>query len=306
MRASGNNLTMKKASLHKPVLVNEVVKYLNLAPGKNVIDCTFGGGGHGLEILKCIRPDGKLLAIDADKSTGTLEHWNIGTYKNLIFVQNNFKNLKKIVKQNFSYKVNGILLDLGLSSDQLEKSGRGFSFQKDEPLDMRYDTAQELTAAQVINSYSLENLYDVFKNYGEYPRAHLLAKSIFKRRKKKKFLTTKDLVDVILEINKPARKKIHPATLVFQALRIEVNDELESLKKVLPQAIDILEKRGRLAVISFHSLEDRIVKNYFRDLGREKKPQIKLLTKKPVRSQRQEVAENPRSRSAKLRSIEKL
>jgi 16S rRNA (cytosine1402-N4)-methyltransferase len=309
------------SSVHQPVLLKEVLEHLAPAPGQNFIDGTFGGGGHSAEILKRIAPDGKLLAIDADKNTE--KYKEIKGNKNIIFVNDNFCNLQKIVQKNFPYPVHGILLDLGLSSDQLENSGRGFSFQKDEPLDMRFDVNQDLTAAHILNSYSLENIYDIFKNFGEFAYARLLSQSVFKQRKIKKFATTFDLVNLIAHIH-PRRhwEKIHPATLPFQALRIAVNDELESLKQVLPQAVEILAPGGRLAIISFHALEDRIVKNYFRELSRlcpsnhndpatqldygGQAPIIKILTKKPIVPSEEEMRENPRSRSAKLRAIEKI
>ncbi len=323
------------STVHTPVLLKEVIEYLNPQPGQNFIDCTFGGGGHSLEILKRIGHNGKLLAIDADKETRNQKS-EIRKSKNFLFINDNFKNLKKIVEENFKYPVHGILLDLGLSSDQLEKSGRGFSFQKNEPLDMRFDTSQDLTAAHIINSYSLEDLYDIFKNYGDYPHARRLSKIIFRIRKVKKFKTTKDLVDAVLEACCPGprylklgfrqkdkwhrskfalgarggmsgiKKRIHPATQVFQALRIAVNNELENLKQVLPQAVDILAKGGRLVVISFHALEDKIVKVYFRELSRAENPKIKLLTKKPISPSSEEVKSNPRSRSAKMRVVQKL
>ncbi len=294
------------SSVHKPVLLKEVLDYLIPAPDKNFIDCTFGGGGHGVEILKRIAPEGKLLAIDADIETSN-QISDIRNNKNIIFINDNFRNLQEIVAKKFPYSVQGILLDLGLSSDQLENSGRGFSFQKDEPLDMRFDTRQSLTAAEILNSYSLEALYDIFKNYGEYPHARRLCQGIFRTRKITKFKTTQQLVALVLEIQ-PRRffDKLHPATKVFQALRIAVNDELESLKEVLPQAVDILSANGRLMVISFHALEDRIVKNFFRDLARQEVPVIKILTKKPVVPSEEEIRQNPRSRSAKMRVAEKM
>lgn len=292
-------------TLHTPVLLNEVLEYLNPCPGQNFIDATFGAGGHGLEILKKIKLSGKLLAIDANADVSVFVKNKDN--KNLIFINDNFRNLDKIVKKNFPYHVKGILLDLGLSSDELEQSGRGFSFLKNEPLDMRFSVNQELTAAEIINHYSLGNLIDIFKKFGEYKHAGKLAEKIIELRKKQKFQTTFDLVRAInLVHHHNFKEKIHPATKVFQALRIAVNEEFKNLTIVLPQAIDILAPGGRLAIISFHALEDRIVKNFFRDLSRAKNPEIKILTKKPVVPINFEVHENPRSRSAKLRVIEKI
>lgn len=291
-------------TIHKPVLLNEVIKFLNPEPGNNFIDCTFGGGGHSAEILKKIAPQGKLLAIDADVEVKNRKS-KIKDNQDVIFVNDNFRNLEKIVEENFSYPVNGILMDLGLSSDQLENSGRGFTFQRDEPLDMRFDVSKETNAADILNFGSLDYLINIFKNYGELRLAEKLARKIVESRKRKKFQTTFDLTAAVDEAGVKARsQKINSATLVFQALRIAVNDELNALKNVLPLAENILAPGGRLAVISFQALEDRIVKNYFRDGARAKR--IKLLTKKPIAPTRAEVLANPRSRSAKLRVIEKI
>jgi 16S rRNA (cytosine1402-N4)-methyltransferase len=299
-------------ALHKSVLLNEVIDFLNLKSGDNVIDCTFGAGGHSREILKRIAPAGKLLALDADatvchpeESRARDDEGSRGTRGDIIFINDNFRNLADIVKKNFPYPVNGILMDLGLSSDQLESSGRGFTFQKDEPLDMRFGAKQELTAAEILNSYSLENLIYIFENYGEISAAEKLAKTIVIQRKQKKFQTTFDLVAAAEQAGLRSRSpKINAATLVFQALRIAVNDELNALKNVLPAALKILAPGGRLAVISFHALEDRLVKNFFRDWYKDKS--VKLLTKKPLAPEWQEVKKNNRSRSAKLRVVEKL
>ncbi|MBU4482059.1 16S rRNA (cytosine(1402)-N(4))-methyltransferase RsmH [Candidatus Parcubacteria bacterium] len=297
------------STVHKPVLLEEVIKYLNPKFGENFIDCTFGGGGHSLEILKYIEPKGKLLGIDSNldikKEIKKLRNEEIKGFENFIFVNDNFVNLKQIKKSKFNYNISGILLDLGLSSDELEKSGRGFSFQKDEPLDMRFDIQQNKTASNILNSYSEKNLYDVFKNYGDYPYARRLSESVFKQRKLKKFNTTQDLVKLILEIS-PRHGKLHPATKVFQALRIAVNNELDNLAQVLPQAVDILATGGHLVVISFHSSEDRIVKNYFKEIGKGENKIVEILTKKPIVPSFDEIRENPRSRSAKMRVVKKL
>jgi len=291
------------SSIHKSVLIQEVISNLNLKPGDNAIDCTFGGGGHSREILKKIAPSGKLLAIDAD--AGVESQKLKAENPNIIFVNDNFRNLKRIVENSFSHPVNGILMDLGLSSDQLENSGRGFTFQKDEPLDMRFDVKGDLTAAEILNSYSLENLIYIFENFGEVSGAERLAKKILEIRRKKKFATTFDLVAAVEEAGVKSRTpKINSATLVFQALRLAVNDELGALKEALLAAKEILAPGGRLCVISFHALEDKIVKNFFRDWYKAK--EVKLLTKKPIAPEFGEVKANPRSRSAKLRVIEKI
>jgi 16S rRNA (cytosine1402-N4)-methyltransferase len=288
-------------TVHKSVLMKETLEYLNPQPGQNFIDCTFGGGGHSSAILEKISPDGQLLAIDANEKVKGLDNLNFK------LITDNFVNLKQIVKAHFNNNVSGILLDLGLSSDQLEKSNQGFSFQKDEPLDMRFNKEQEWTAADVLNFYSLEDIYDVLKNYGDYPRARHLSERILKQRKLKKFKNTSELVDLVLEVSPRRWKdKTHPATKVFQALRIAVNRELSSLEDVLPQAVDILVSGGKLVVISFHSLEDRIVKTYFRDHGRGEDKVLNILTKKPIVPTQEEIQVNPRCRSAKMRVVEKI
>ncbi|NMC51428.1 16S rRNA (cytosine(1402)-N(4))-methyltransferase RsmH [Candidatus Kuenenbacteria bacterium] len=308
---------------HKPVLLKEVIDYLDPKPNQNFIDCTFGGGGHAAEILQRIEPNGRLLGIDANGES--LEKFKIKD--GLILINDNFRNLKKIHEHYFSCPIDGVLFDLGLSSIELADRDRGFSFLADGPLDMRFDReAQYLTAGEVLNKYVLENLIKIFVDYGEVPRgsAKLVAEAVVETRKKKPLATVFDFLSLILGSLYPRafetgkitietrdfyhhRKRIsHPATQFFQALRIEVNDELESIKQVLPIAIDILRTGGRVAVISFHSLEDRIVKNYFRDWARAESPKIRLLTKKPVVPAEEELRANPRSRSAKLRVAEKI
>lgn len=289
-------------TVHKPVLFKEVLEYLNPTVNQNFIDATFGGGGHGLAILEKIKPRGKLLAIDANGDVAEL----ITNKKNIIFVNENFVNVDKIVKNFFPHQVNGVLLDLGLSSDELEQSGRGFSFLKDEPLDMRFDVRQSLTAKEIVNCYSLEKIIDIFKKFGEEPASRKIAELIVKQRKNHKITTTRELVSLILMAKNNHKKRIHPATKIFQALRIAVNDELRSLTFFLPRAWEVLVPGARLAVISFHGLEDRIVKNYFRFLISQDKPLIKILTKKPIVASEKEINDNPRARSAKLRVIEKI
>ncbi|PIU10880.1 16S rRNA (cytosine(1402)-N(4))-methyltransferase [Candidatus Kuenenbacteria bacterium CG08_land_8_20_14_0_20_37_23] len=315
---------MHNNTVHKPVLFGEVIKYLDPQPGENFIDCTFGGGGHSKEILERIREQGKLLGIDANPEVEKIvcqineqtnnDKRNKESGGELIFVNDNFRNIKKIYEQFFPYPVNGILCDLGLSSFELEKEDRGFSFLRDAPLDMRFDfKANELTAKEILNKFSIDKLISVFRNFGEipYPLAAKVSERIVQQRKKKQFATTFDLVDVILNGCSIARSKggrmrrIHPATLFFQALRIEVNRELDALIEFLPDAIEILKPKGRLAIISFHSLEDRIVKHYFREISKGDDATAKLLTKKPIMADVDEVRDNPRARSAKMRVIEK-
>jgi len=309
---------------HIPVLLKEVIDLFNPQVGNNVIDCTFGGGGHSQAILKKISPQGKVLGIEADVS---LFKTSKIINKNIILINDNFVNLKKIYERSFPYPVNFILFDLGLSSMELDSSGRGFSFRFDEPLDMRFNPdGQRLTAAEALNKYGRHKLADIFIKYGEINKfkAKRVADEIIKSRGSRQFKNTSDLVKVVFRALHPklmqgekidlndkkffkghtGRKRIHPATLFFQALRIEVNNELENFASALRQAIEILEPGGRIAVISFHSLEDRIAKNYFRELY--KSGQVGLLTKKPVVPSEDEIKKNPRSRSAKLRVIEKI
>jgi 16S rRNA (cytosine1402-N4)-methyltransferase len=282
---------------HIPVLLKEVLECLNPGPGQNFIDCTIGFAGHAIPILERVAPIGKVLGIELDKEIFK----KLKSQDNIILVQGNYADLKQIVKENNFYPINGILFDLGMSSWQIEEKGRGFSFQKDEPLDMRVNNGQ-LTAEEIINQWPEKELVRVFQEYGEERYAGRIAKIICQIRQTRPIKTTKQLVDLIIKI--VPRKKINPATRIFQALRITVNDELNNLKKALPQALEILEKNGRLAIISFHSLEDRIIKNFFKQEAKE--VNLKILTKKPLRPTDKEINLNPRSRSAKLRVAVKL
>ncbi|MAF20165.1 MAG: 16S rRNA (cytosine(1402)-N(4))-methyltransferase [Parcubacteria group bacterium] len=284
--------------MHQPVLIKEVLEYLNPQPGENFIDCTFGFGGHSQAILKRISPQGKILGIELNKKT--LEHFK--PQPGITLTQGSFADLKTIVEKEKFGPVKGILFDLGISSWQIQESGRGFSFQKDEPLDMR--TGQgELAAKEIINQWSEEDLIKIFQDYGEERYSRSIAGAICQKRKIEPIKTTSQLVEIIARSvpGKYRRARIHWATRVFQALRIAVNNELANLEKVLPEAVKILTKNGRLAVISFHSLEDRIVKHYFRQAAQQEF--LKILTKKPIRPTQEEVEINPRSRSAKLRAV---
>jgi len=297
--------------IHKPVLIKEVLKYLNVGPNKNFIDATIGEGGHALAILEKSRPNGKVLGIDWDPEQ--IKNCKVRTQKfkeRIILVHGSYGNLKKILEKVRFGPVHGILLDLGMSSWHIERSGRGFTFRKNEPLDMRYNSDVErkeknndyLTAQEIINRYSENEIEKILKEYGEERFARRIAKRIVTERKRRPIKSTIDLVEIIKKAVPPAyrRKRIHYATRTFQALRIAVNNELDNLKKVLPQAVKTLEKGGRLVVISFHSLEDRIVKRFFRECD-----EIKILTKKVVIPSKEEIKNNPRSRSAKLRAGEK-
>ena len=287
--------------MHIPVLLKEVLEYLNPVAGENFIDGTFGFGGHGLRLLGMNKPNGMVLGIELDADViEILKKESLDA--RLILAQGSFADLKKIVEENNFHPVNGVLLDIGMSSWQIDKSRRGFSFQKDEPLDMRSDKNSELTAEEIVNRWSEKELFEIFDKYGGERFARRIACLVCQERKSKRIKITSQLVEIIkkaVPVNQ-RHKKIHFATRVFQAIRIVVNDELKNLEKALPQALEILEKNGRLVVISFHSLEDRIVKNFFREEA--KKSNLEILTKKPITANEEEVKLNPRSRSAKLRA----
>ncbi len=307
---------------HIPVLLNEVIKELQLLPNYNVIDCTLGDAGHSEAMLEKIAPKGKLLGIDLDTEAVLRAKRFLYRFEDrAIIVRNNFTNLKKIIDENNFKPINAILMDLGWSSPQFAERGRGFSFQTDEPLDMRYAGSQKsevgsqnetLTAADIVNNYSEQDLAGIFKNLGEENLNKEIAQAIVVYRTNKTIEKSGELAEIILQVYRtklhsdkeiPWIGGLHPATKVFQALRMEVNHELENLKLALPQAVDLLASGGRLAVITFHSLEDRIVKHFFQSIANKT---IKLANKKPISASDEEIKLNPRSRSAKLRVIEKL
>jgi len=271
--------------MHIPVLEKEVLEILDPKPNENFIDATASFGGHSIAILKKIEPKGKLLGIEIDKEVFE----RIEKKERLILINDSYTNLKRIVKENNFEPVNGILFDLGISSWDLGESGRGFTFKKNEPLDMRYNVSQKLTAEYIVNNYSEKEIERILKEYGEEKLAKVIAKRIIKERPIK---TTFDLKRLIPRKTKPQR--------TFQALRIAVNNELDNIKQGLEQAADILEKGGRIGIISFHSLEDRIIKNFFKNNNN-----LKILTKKPIIASKQEIKDNYRSRSAKFRGAVK-
>jgi 16S rRNA (cytosine1402-N4)-methyltransferase len=290
---------------HLPVLLKEVIESLNLKSGMNAVDCTLGDGGHSEEILEATGPKGKVLGIDSDSESILRAKKYLYRFDDrVVFVRDNFVNIKRIASENKFEKIDAILMDFGWSSPQFAERGRGFSFQKDEVLDMRYDpSSTKLTAKEIVNSSPEKELEKIFREYGEEKNSKKIANAIVEARKEKEINTTTDLVEIVSQINKGKFQKIHPATRVFQALRIAVNDELGVIKKVLPDAIDILGKGGRLAVITFHSLEDRIIKHFFKSQENKK---LKLINKKPITCSGEELKENPRARSAKLRVVEKI
>lgn len=295
-------------TVHKTVLLNEAIEGLNLKKNSIVVDGTFGGGGHSIEICKRF-PDVKIVAIDQDKGAFSKAKHKFEDKKcDITFVNENFRNLDKVLKDKNITEVDGVILDLGLSSDQLENSGRGFSFFKNEPLLMTMKESPEdadVTAKDVVNTWSEENLADIIYGYGEERLSRQIAKAIVDAREKKEIETTFDLVKII-EGSVPGvykRGKLHFATRTFQAIRIAVNDELEAVREGVDKGFDALKVGGRMSVITFHSLEDRIVKKFFKAI--ELEGEAKLINKKVILASEVEVKSNPRSRSAKLRIIEK-
>lgn len=294
------------ASLHKPVLLQKVLSLLKVKSKGRYIDATVGAGGHATEICKL---GGEILGLDQDPTSveiarESLEKTCPGGYQ---LVVANFSKISSIASQHNWTQVDGILMDLGFASFQVDNPRRGLSFSKDGPLDMRLDPSLGVTAADLINSLPVAELERLFREYGEEPKAYVFARKIVEARKLKAFRTTRDLASLVEQANLSNwtnKSHLHPATKVFMALRIAVNSELENLKSALPQARDLLKGGGRLAIISFHSGEDRIVKTAFK--GWEKEKVGKVLTKKPVVPGDAEKTENPRARSSKLRVLEKI
>ena len=285
--------------MHTPVLINETMQALNLKPGNYIIDGTYGGGGHSAALLERIGPTGKLLAIDWNEHAVRECIERYAHDGRVICAVGNFAELPEITRLTHYPKAHGLLLDLGLSSDLLEHSGRSFSFQEDEPLIMTYNDAQEPVMA-LLERLREDELADIIKTCGEEPEAKRIAKAIKERARKKPIETTGDLIDVIMRAV-PKRGRLHPATKTFMALRIYANTELDNVRAALMNIETLVAPGGRVAIISFHSLEDRIVKQQFRAL--EKKGRAALITKKPITATTEEKRANPRSRSAKLRAI---
>ncbi|MBU3925254.1 16S rRNA (cytosine(1402)-N(4))-methyltransferase RsmH [Patescibacteria group bacterium] len=313
---------------HAPVLLKEVIEYLNPKSGDNFVDATVGDGGHAKEILKRTAPDGKLLGIDKDLNSIKIAEENLKEFKDRFFIAHgNFLDIKKIAADNPQIgKISGVLADLGLSSRQIEESGRGFSFQRDEPLimSMVWPLAEgRKIALQIVNEASARELEKIFKEYGEERLARPIAERIFRAREAKRIERTFELADIAVSAYKKffgnKTWRIHPATKIFMALRISVNEELSDLENFLPDTLSVLAEKGRLGVISFHSLEDRIVKNFFRKESHgcicdknqvecvcDHMRSLKIITKRPAVASADEMKKNPRSRSAKLRVAEKL
>ncbi len=304
--------------MHESVLLKETIENLNLKKDSIVVDCTLGYGGHSSEILKKI-PNGHLYAFDQDEQAINYSDKRLKKIaNNYTIIYSNFVNIKKELNKKGIEKVDAILFDLGVSSPQLDEDERGFSFHKDAKLDMRMDKNNKLTASYVVNNYPKEKLIQIFYQYGEEKYAKNIANNIIKKREEKKIETTLELVDIIKEsVPFSYKKNHHPARKIFQAIRIEVNQELEVLKKALDDAITILNKRGRILVITFHSLEDRICKKKFREVSKidEKVKGLPVIPKefqknykviKSITPSKQEVEKNNRSRSARLRILERI
>ncbi len=296
---------------HVPVLLDEAIAGLNIIPSGIYVDCTFGGGGHSAAILKRLSAAGRLIAFDQDADAKE----NLPPDSRLIFIPNNFRHLQRFLRLHKIAKVNGVLADLGVSSHQFDVAERGFSTRYNAPMDMRMNQNENLDAAKVIATYTEENLHKIFEEYGEVTNAKTLAKTIVSLRKSQSLKTIKEFKAALYPIVKGNPEKYFAK--VFQALRIEVNDELGALKEMLLQVPGILAEEGRAVFITFHSLEDRIVKNFFRyenfeeqkdesDLyGVPQKTSLKLITKKPITPSTREIKNNTRSRSSKLRIAEK-
>lgn len=299
--------------MHVPVLLQEVIKFFEPKPGKRYIDATFGGGGHSFAIAS---RGAKVLGIDTDTSVIP------AAVSEMKIVQENFAELKTIAEENDFVNVDGILFDLGIGSHQLDDEKRGFSFQKSGPLDMRYDQSAGKTAVEILNFQSEKELFRIFTKLGEEKRfGKRIARAVMDLRKTAQIETTDDLFQLIKRAL-PAKLRFAAADTarrIFMSLRIEVNQELVNLEKALPQALELLAENGRLAAISFHSLEDRIVKNFFTDEAKDcvcppsfpicvcdKEARVRILTKKPITASPEEIKTNPRSRSAKLRVAEKI
>jgi 16S rRNA (cytosine1402-N4)-methyltransferase len=287
-----------KALKHIPVLLKESIDFLDPKTEGVYVDCTLGGGGHTEEI-KTRSPSSKIIGIDADYEVMIQTREKLERFQGIEFINDNFKNIKSIV----NHPVDGILFDLGVSSYQIDEPGRGFSLQKDGPLDMRMDRSQKLTAEEIINRSSRDELEKIFREYGEEHFSRKIAKAIIQKREKEKIKSTLQLKDIV-EKSIFTWKKRESVTRIFQALRIAVNQELKNLESALRDSLDLLKPSGRIVVISYHSLEDRMVKHTLREAG--KKGALSILTKKPVRPSDNEISSNPRARSAKLRAAEKI
>jgi 16S rRNA (cytosine1402-N4)-methyltransferase len=298
-------------SYHTPVLLNEVLENLNIKTDGIYVDCTFGGGGHSRAILQRLNKNGRLIAFDQDEDAKR----NVPNDDRVLFIPNNFRYLQRFLRLNGIDEVDGILADLGVSSHQFDEAERGFSIRFDASLDMRMDQRQTKTAADVLNDYSEQQLHKLFEQYGEVTNSKTLAKTVVEVRKSSQLKTIESLKNALSSIVKGNPNKY--LAQVFQALRIEVNDEMGALKEMLEQSPLVLKQGGRIAVITFHSIEDRIAKTFFKDntfeapdenpfATIERKKVLKPVNKKPIVATNEEIKKNPRARSAKLRVAEKI
>ncbi|MBZ9692114.1 MULTISPECIES: 16S rRNA (cytosine(1402)-N(4))-methyltransferase RsmH [unclassified Clostridium] len=306
---------------HISVLLNECLDALDIKDNGIYVDCTLGGAGHSSHILERLSNEGLLIGIDQDRDALKAAKERLKRFENVKYVHSNFYDIDNILQNLDIPKVDGILMDLGVSSYQLDEGARGFSYMKDAPLDMRMNRDNDFSAYEIVNEYSEDELYKIIRNYGEERFAKRISNCIVNRRSDKPIETTMELVDIIKAAipAKARREGPHPAKRTFQAIRIEVNSELKILNQTIEDGVNRLKPGGRMAIITFHSLEDRIVKLKFRELNdpctcpREfpmcicgKKPSVRLVSRKGIEPSKEEVEENPRSRSAKLRIIEKL
>ena len=304
---------------HYTVMAHEAVDALNCEPGKIYVDATLGGGGHSELILQKIQPDGRLIAFDIDEDAINASKERLKDYKNLTIVKESYSNIKKVLQDlGINEITGGIVFDLGASYHQLTKQERGFSFMKDAPLDMRFDKDSDFSAYDVVNSYPEEELIRIISEYGEERFTKRIVKNIVNYRKARNIETTGELADIIKNAVPKTKEKIHPATRTFQAIRIEVNHELQNIKNTLNDVLTLLSVGAIISIISFHSLEDRLVKQCFKYYASKcrckptdpvchcKPPMLELINKKPITASELEIKENPPSRSAKLRGAKKI
>ena len=299
---------MHEDRVHIPVLLNEVIEHLDPKAKDIILDATLGCAGHASQIIERIKPSGMLIGIDQDIEVIKIAQQNLSGLDSKLFkiVKNNFRYVDKVLDSLEIKKLNGAMFDIGISSFQIDTALRGFSIKEEGPLDMRMDLSQKLTAYDVVNKYPEKDLADVIYEYGEERRSRKIARYIKEARHKKRIETTKELADLVLRALKTGKgfNRVHPATKTFQAIRIEVNAELTAIKEALEKIVNYLDSGARVCVISFHSLEDRIVKNFFRDKAKEDK--LSVITKKPITASDEELKVNKRSRSAKLRVAQKI
>ena len=302
---------------HIPVIATETIENLNIKPDGVYLDLTLGKGGHSKMILEKLSDEGTLIALDQDKEAIEAAKENLKDFSNVIFVNSNFEKINQVLRDlGFDY-IDGALMDIGVSSYQIDNADRGFSYMKDGPLDMRMNQENELTAEIIVNEYSQDELEKIFFEYGEEKFSRLIAKNIIKAREDYRIDTTFKLKDIVTKSIKS--NEAHPEKRVFQALRIEVNRELDVLKDTIDKVVDHLNKDGRLAIITFHSLEDRIVKNKFKDLATDcicppefpvcvcnHKAKVKIITRKPITASKKELKENSRAKPAKLRVCQRI